>query len=59
MKSMLLFYSHLFDMAIQRQDEYKTFGQTNSAMKKLTNLFKVDKKLCQSDNYKNSVLRSS
>lgn len=57
-KSTLLFYSHLFDMAIQKQEEFKSFGQSNYAMRKMNHLFKVDKKLLSVD-AKSSINRSS
>ncbi|KAM3140572.1 hypothetical protein pb186bvf_007384 [Paramecium bursaria] len=44
-KGMLLMFSHLFDMALQKQDDYKVFGQTNTVMRKMNSLFKVEKSL--------------
>jgi adenylate cyclase 10 len=48
-KSTLLFYSHVFDMSIQRQDEYKVFGQSNTVVMKFNHLFKIEKRLLDSD----------
>lgn len=46
-KSMLLCFSHLFDMAIQRKDEYKHFGQSNTALVRINHIFKIDAKLVE------------
>lgn len=54
-KGMLLLFSHIFDMSIQKQDGYKLVGQTNLIMRKLNNLFKVDKTLIN-DFKKNSSI---
>ncbi|CAD8172324.1 unnamed protein product [Paramecium pentaurelia] len=52
-KSMLLLFSHLFDMSLQKQDDYNLLGQPNMVMKKMTNIFKIDKQLT-SENKKQS-----
>lgn len=56
-KSMLLLYSQIFDMSIQRVDEYRVFGQSNYAVRRLNRVFKIDRRILDIDyaNSKNSL----
>jgi hypothetical protein len=58
-KSTLLFYAHLFEMAIVKEDEYRSFGQSNLALKTMNNLFQIDKGLLLAKSFKPSVVSNS
>lgn len=50
---MLLLFSHIFDMSLQKEEDYKIIGTSNLVMRKLNNIFKVEKSLL-TDNKKGS-----
>ncbi|CAD8156300.1 unnamed protein product [Paramecium octaurelia] len=54
-KSILLLFSHLFEQSIQKADDFKILGNTSIAMRKLNNVFKIDKTLINEQNKKSSA----
>ncbi|CAD8074136.1 unnamed protein product [Paramecium sonneborni] len=54
-KSILLLFSHMFEQSIQKVDDFKILGNTSIAMRKLNNVFKIDKSLISEQNKKSSA----
>lgn len=44
-KSMMLFYSHMFEMSLQREDDAITFGQNTQCTKRIHQIFKINSSL--------------
>ncbi|CAD8171450.1 unnamed protein product [Paramecium pentaurelia] len=54
-KGILLLFSHIYEQSIQKADDFKILGNTSIAMRKLNNVFKIDKQLINEQNKKSSA----